>query len=260
MSNGWRWILGRDAGQAGERFCVELEQWAERQPPREFSGIALTGGESARVFYAAWAEAFNTRFSPILRERLRSRAHYFWSDERFVPHSSAESNFHLAAEILLQPRACQHIHPAPVDGRGAECAREYARQIRQLLPAPAGLPQFDLVLLGLGEDGHTASLFPHRDPYQDDELLVRFVNASADHPHDRLTFTPALINAAREVWFLALGRDKQPAVRQLYERRAQPKEIPALVADPARTAVSFFLDLDAAGALAPQLVPDTEPA
>ncbi len=253
MSHPIHWQLGSDASEAGLLFCRALERLAAQGNAQAPLSIALTGGQDATVFYAAWAAALENQFPAPLRDRLCSHTDYFWSDERLVPHTSPDSNYQLAAEHLFRHRAYMQLHPAPVAGPRKECAREYAETIRRLV-APGGgkkdAPRFDLVILGLGDDGHTASLFPHSDPYAEDALLVRAVDGTPAHPHDRLTFTPALINAAREVWFLVLSENKQFAVRSLYERQATPQEIPALVADPRQTAVTCFLDLSAAGPLA----------
>lgn len=221
-----------------------------------YTTLALTGGHSAAIFYSAWAEAQKRRFLPATRERLRSHTHYFWSDERRVPHSSEDSNYRLAAEALLQPAEFENVHPAPVQAPPEVCARDYARLIQRLTPAQNGVPRLDLILLGLGDDGHAASLFPTTDVLADNQLLVRAVSGDPAHPHDRLTFTPALINAAQSVWFLVLGESKQRAIRALFERRASLSEIPALAVDPEQTEVRCFLDLPAAGELAGEISSD----
>lgn len=194
--------------------------------------VALTGGESAGVFYDALAKA-----------GVPDNVTFYWSDERVVPLDSADSNYRLARERLLRPAKVgpDRIFAVETKLDPAAAAAAYAGQIRQKLGgAGAGLPRFPLIILGLGTDGHTGSLFPGRDPYQDDALLVRAVEETPEHPHPRVTFTPQLINAAAEVWFVITGTQKDWAVEQLERRTAAVKDVPALAVDPAKTQVVIF--------------------
>ncbi|MGH9473673.1 MAG: 6-phosphogluconolactonase [Terriglobales bacterium] len=203
--------------------------------------VALTGGESAAVFYDAWAA-----------HGVGARLQFYWSDERVVAPTDPDSNYKLASDHLLDPAevAENRIHRAPTELGPGACATAYAAEIRRRVAGRAGAaatPQFPLIILGLGADGHTGSLFPGRDPYNEDSLLVRAVEESSAHPHPRVTFTPQLINAAVQVWFVITGAKKAWAVEQLAERRATPEHVPALIADPARTHVTLFADTSSTG-------------
>lgn len=218
-------------------FCRRLDVLAAKalRP-----AVALTGGKSATAFYDGWAQ----------RGRPAPQAFdFFWSDERLVPLDNKDSNYKLAHDHLFKPLDTPpvHIHPAPVNLPPADAAAAYAATIRAHVPADAdGTPRFPLIVLGLGEDGHTASLFPGRDPYRDDDLLVRAVEPTKDHPHMRLSFTPRLINAAAAVWFVITGEAKAEPTRDLAQRLKKPIEVPALVADPDKTLVVVFADKAAA--------------
>ncbi|MGH9394792.1 MAG: 6-phosphogluconolactonase, partial [Terriglobales bacterium] len=234
------WVTRPSTAELTKEFCHRLDESANLLQG-EFA-VALTGGESAAVFYDAWAQHG-------VAERLR----FYWSDERVVPPDNPDSNFKLAAEHLLRPGrvAESHLHPAPTQLPAGECASAYAEQIRHQVPGgPISTPQFPLIILGLGSDGHTGSLFPGRDPYAEDDALVRAVEGTPAHPHARITFTPKLINAARQVWLVVTGANKAWAVRQLAERRALVEKVPALVVNPNETRVTIFADAAAAGSAA----------
>jgi 6-phosphogluconolactonase len=209
--------------------------------------VALTGGNSAKPFYSALARR--------LREEQswnRSALEFYWSDERLVPADHPDSNFKLAGDLLLRPAGFRddQLHRPASELPGAECAARYAGEIRQNIKANTHwLPQFSLILLGLGEDGHTASLFPDTDIYYCDEELVRFAAGDAKHVDDRVTFTPTLLNSALEVWFIITGEQKREATRRLYERKTSEFETPALVVNPERVRVTVFCDRAAAGDL-----------
>jgi len=224
------WVTRPQPEEVTAEFSRRLHQLAT--PLAGEYSVALTGGESAAVFYDALAEA-----------GVPSRLRFYWSDERVVPPNDPDSNFKLAADHLLRPAHVEekHVFPAPTELPPAECAAAYAAEIRKRIPGgPISTPQFPLIILGLGVDGHTGSLFPGRDPYVDDDLLVRAVEPTLDHPHPRITFTPKLINAATHVWFVVTGEKKAWAVEQLAQRTASVEQVPALVVDPDRTRITIF--------------------
>lgn len=238
------WVVRPTVAGAVEEFCRRLEQrLAARSRAEGALPVALTGGNSARAFYEGWRQLYGKTGLD------RHAVAFYWSDERIVPPNSPDSNYLLAWQALLEPAEipAQLVHRVPTEE--ADPAARYAEIVRRHVPAgPGGVPRFPILILGLGEDGHTASLFPGTDPYAGDAALVRRAAATPAHPHDRVTFTPALINAAREVWFLITGASKARAARALRERAAPPAEVPALIVDPARTAITCFLDAAAGGA------------
>ncbi len=174
--------------------------------------VALSGGSTPRAMYTRLA-------ARPLRDRLDwSRVQVFFSDERFVPPDSPESNFHTAKVNLFDhvPIPEEHIHAyKTVDVSPEEAALQYEQRIQRVLKAEVeGVPNFDLILLGMGPDGHTASLFPDTEALR---VQDRFVAANHVPKLDawRLTFTYPMINAGRIVMFLVQGDDKKERVREV---------------------------------------------
>ena len=243
------WIVRDTSTELAAEFCRLLAQRVVAAP-RPFT-LALTGGHSAADFYRALAQRILHHDAVLTATALA----YFWSDERLVPLDHPDSNYQLARQALLDPAAVPDAlrHPAPTHLPPEDCAVAYRQDLRNHLgPDAAFLPRFPLVILGLGADGHTASLFPRTRLYADDAALVRTAAATRDHPHARLTFTPALINAAAEVWFLITGAAKAEAVARLHARSGPPTATPALVVDPAQTRITYFCDAPAAALAFPK--------
>lgn len=173
--------------------------------------VALSGGRIARGFCTALAH-----LAPAESPGLGS-VHFFWGDERCVPPTDPESNFALANQHLLQPLGIPagRIHRIRGELPPPAAAAEAERELREILASPNGtVPRIDLVILGMGEDGHVASLFPG-DPVADTATspLFRPVVASKPPPN-RITASYTLIREAREVWVLASGAGKAPALAQ----------------------------------------------
>ncbi|MGH9467336.1 MAG: 6-phosphogluconolactonase, partial [Terriglobales bacterium] len=230
------WVTRAALRDLTEVFCQRLQQMGKQ--PGALS-VALTGGRSAGAFYDAWAA-----------QGVDTRWRFFWSDERMVPAEDPDSNVKLGWDRLLGPGmvAAERVH-APHTGLEADaCAADYAQSIRtELGMERGGTPVFPLVILGMGADGHTGSLFPGRDPFADQDRLVRAVEPTTAHPHARITFTPRLINAAQEVWFLVTGAAKAWAVEQLAQRTAPVEQFPALAVDPSLVKITVFADESSTG-------------
>ncbi|MBI3976502.1 MAG: 6-phosphogluconolactonase [Armatimonadetes bacterium] len=166
--------------------------------------LALVGGQTPEVLYRLLGAA-GPRALPYPRLEI------FWSDERAVPPGHRDSNYRLAWEIWLSrvpvdPRRVHRIRGE--EGPDAAAAR-YERELRRTLGIP---PRLDLILLGVGRDGHTASLFPHAPALRSARLVEAAVAPAS--PRKRVTFTPALIGAARRVLVLAAGREKARVVER----------------------------------------------
>jgi 6-phosphogluconolactonase len=184
----------------------------------ETFSLALSGGRIARAFCSTLATRVKER-----RARL-SHAHFFWSDERCVPPDDPESNFRLANDLLLQPLEIgpAQIHRFDTEKPGDQCFARVETELRKLARfTPAGQPILDLVLLGLGEDGHVASLFPG-EPEQvlDNPAVFRCVTAAKPPPR-RVTMGYAAIAAAGNVWVLASGAGKAEALRESLRREGR---------------------------------------
>jgi 6-phosphogluconolactonase len=203
--------------------------------------VALSGGETPALMY-------NALVAPEFRERVPwAHGEYFWSDERCVPPDHPDSNYGLAERALLSkvsvPR--ERIHRMRGEGEPERAAREYEQELRRVFRAAGPeLPRFDLMHLGLGADGHTASLFPgsaalHETSHLAVANYVKELNAY------RLTFTFPMINAAHKVMFLVSGKQKAPALRQVMRGGGSP--VPAERVHPTDGKLIWFVD-EAAGA------------
>lgn len=203
---------------------------------------ALAGGTTPHALYQMLASYSYESSEPW------GSLEIFFGDERDVPHDHIESNYHMAQRALLDhvPIDLSRVHPMPADAEDLQTAAAmYERIIRRTVPAEAegdGLPRFDLILLGMGGDGHTASLFPCTPALEETQKLVvaHFVPVLGRH---RMTFTFPLINAARHVVLLVTGDDKADAVANLL---GPSPDLPAARVAPSRGLLSIVLDADAA--------------
>jgi 6-phosphogluconolactonase len=199
----------RELAQAAAKAWLDALAAASRAGG--LHSVALSGGRIAKTLYEAVTQAALTRPPPL------AGTHFFWADERCVPPEDAESNYRLAHELLLEPL---NIPPAQIhrirgeDGPSAAAAAE-TEMIRVLGRPAGGPPVLDLVLLGMGEDGHVASLFPGEVAEEGVESAVyRPVSHSPKPPPNRITLTYPAIAAARQVWVLASGENKAAALRE----------------------------------------------
>ena len=209
--------------------------------------VALSGGATPRGLYARLATAPHASTVPW------SRVQVLWGDERCVAPDQAASNYRIVREALLDhvPIHAENVHRIRGEDVPALAAEAYERTLRTVLRTPRGPPReapgarIDLVLLGLGDDGHTASLFPGAVDVQDGEswVVARYHAAEALW---RVTLTPVLINAAAEVMFLVSGEGKAAIVHRVLEGPRRPQELPAHLIAPADGRVLWLLDAAAA--------------
>ncbi len=180
-------------------------------PPSARKCIAISGGRIAKDFFTSVAR--------VAQERGQSLAHvhFFWADERCVPPEHAESNYRSAAELLFAPLQLppENLHRIRGELEPENAAREAEAELRRFATTSAAdQPVLDLVLLGMGEDGHIASLFPgESEDVMSSQAVYRSVTASKPPPR-RITLGYASIAAAREVWVLASGAGKEEALRE----------------------------------------------
>jgi 6-phosphogluconolactonase len=203
--------------------------------------IALTGGTTPKEMYSLLGS------EPFRRQIDWRLVHIFWEDERCVPHNSPESNSYLAQEVLLNKISIpgSQIHRMPADQPDREAASQAYTLEMQHTFGTNGIPSFDLIHLGMGPEGHTASLFPHQASLHEKQRLVMPVSVPKPPP-DRLTFTPPLLNAAKNVLFLVTGSDKADALQAVLEGEYQPEEYPAQIVRPTNGEVVWMLDKAAA--------------
>jgi 6-phosphogluconolactonase len=195
--------------------------------------ICLSGGSTPRRLYQLLAEA------PYRDAMPWDRVHWFWGDERFVPWDHPDSNYRMAREALLAhvPAPAQNIHGIATTGDPAEAARAYERVLKSHYGSEAldsARPLFDIELLGLGPDGHTASLFPGTKVLDERQRWVAEVVGAK--PEVRITLTYPPLESSRQTAFLVVGADKrEPLTRML----AGDQELPAARLRPAGELVCF---------------------
>lgn len=210
--------------------------------------IALTGGSTPAPVYQLLAQSERRARVPW------ERVDVFWSDDRAVPLTDDRSNYKLSSDTLLRhvPIPQANIRPMLSHSDDLEAAaRHYARVIQSFVQGQP--PRFDMVLLGMGSDGHCASLFPHSPQLAATAQLVVATPVAPLEPHvRRLTFTHTLINAAADVVFLVSGAGKAERLAQVLEGPRQPDVLPAQLIAPTSGTLTWFVDRAGVAKLAGQ--------
>jgi 6-phosphogluconolactonase len=230
------------------REAADFAAWAGEQAVGNAGvfRLALSGGSTPKALYTLLAgPGFSRRFD-------WQRAAVFFGDERCVPPDHPDSNFRMANETLLEPLKIAEGRVFRMKGEDEpeKAARQYEDSLRKEFGAAApAWPRFDLILLGLGDDGHTASLFPGT-PALDERRRLVVPNQAPQGAKQRLTFTAPLINQAKTVVFLVSGAGKARAVRAVLEdRAADARKFPAKLVRPEQGRLIWFLDHAAAAEL-----------
>ncbi len=242
-----RTILGFSDADAAARHAAQVFVRLARQAiwERGVFHVALAGGKTPRRTYELLA-------TPEFSRKVEwSSAQIYFGDERAVEPDHPDSNFNSANEALLtglQLHSSQIHRMAGERGDLNAAAREYEAELVRFFGVKRGeaLPRFDLVMLGLGKDGHTASLFPFTAALQEHDVWV-VRNEVPQLSTERLTLTAPLINAARNVMFLVEGNDKAEALERVLEGPANVLEFPAQLVAPLDGEVLWLVD-EAAGA------------
>ena len=236
-------IVLDDATKMTEFVIREWERASsEAIRQRGFFAVALSGGRTPLPLYLGLAARRD--IGPW------DKTHVFLADERFVPSTDADSNYRMIRERLLDAVdiPASNVHPVPT---GLPDAGSAAKKYEEILISFFGLsdgqfPVFDIILLGLGTDGHTASLFPGSRALQEEGRLVDSA-VLGNARHDRITLTFPVINSARNVLFLVTGKEKAEVLREVAEERNDA--LPASAVAPRLGRLLFLTDPDAASLL-----------
>jgi len=226
--------------QAACDFIVRLAADTIRLSGR-FS-IALSGGSTP-------AKLFEMLATAEYAEQIQwSRVFVFWGDERYVPANDKRNNAHVAKTLLLDKVAipAENIFAVPVDLEPAEAALQYEQKIDEFFGK--NTKGFDLILLGLGDDGHTASIFPGSPVIHEQEKWVKEAYVEEQKMY-RITFTPVLINQARNVLFLVTGAGKANIINTVIAGEQEINKYPAQIVKPETGRLLWFLDKEAAAQL-----------
>ncbi len=208
--------------------------------------IALAGGSTPQGLYARLA-------APPFHSQLDwTKIRFFWGDERHVPPDHADSNYRMAHEALLShlPISMAQIHRVPSELPDVHTAADqYEAMLRkQFEVSEPESPCFDFILLGMGPDAHTASLFPGTPALHETRRLVAAPWVETFQT-SRITFTPVLLNHARHVTFLICGNAKAKTLHAVLEGPFQPDVLPAQIIRPQAGTLTWFVDQEAAGEL-----------
>ena len=205
--------------------------------------VALSGGSTPKIVFDELAGKYGDTIP-------WDRVHFYWGDERCVPPTDEQSNYKMTKDHLLSKIDIpeENIHRIKGEADPQMESVNYATQISQTLPLVDEKPKFDLVILGMGDDGHTASIFPHQIELWDSEKLCEV----ATHPDSgqlRITITGKLINNADTVVFLVTGKNKSTKLREIIKKEGDYSNYPASLVVPEIGELVWFLDQDAASEL-----------
>jgi 6-phosphogluconolactonase len=201
--------------------------------------VALSGGNTPMLFFKILSEFNNQKKNKVDWKRIQ----FFWGDERCVPPDDEDSNFGNANKVLFSvidiPEG--NVHRIQGENNPEAEAERYSKLMLQLVPSKNGIPIFDWVFLGVGEDGHTASIFPNQ---------IEMINSTkictvAKHPETgqlRITLTGTVINMAKRVTFMATGEEKQDVVKNIINNEVPSKKYPAAKIVPQSGRVDWYLD------------------
>jgi len=216
-------ILPNKAALIARSLQIIVEKIPAAIAERGIFTIALSGGSTPKPLY----EAIATQDLPW------DKIHVFWGDERYVPPTHPDSNEGMARQAWLSkvPIPAANIHPMATDvDDPAIAARQHEQQLQDFFQIKSGeIPTLDVVLLGMGDDAHTASLFPHTEALQ---VCDHLVTVGIKEGQPRLTFTIPLINQARCVMFIVAGVSKQPALAQVFAPNADSNLYPSRLIQP----------------------------
>ena len=228
--------------QAGAAVFIKLAAQAagERRPFR----VVLAGGTTPKALYALLA-------SPEYRSRVSwGNVSFFFGDERAVPPDDPDSNYRTAHDALFRPLGLvnSRVHRMKAESGGLDAAAvAYEDVLRSVFGGT--LPIFELVLLGMGPDGHTASLFPGNPALQERTRWVAPVFDAPKPPPRRLTLTVPVLNGAGHVVFMVTGADKAQALRQVLQGTGGPEQYPAKFVQPGADRLLWLVDEAAGSAL-----------
>ena len=251
MTNNREVRILADANSIAQTAAAEFLEAAQQAVSEKGSfSVALAGGSTPKALYGLLAT------NPLLQAKVPwSKIQFFFGDERHVPPTDEESNFRMAEEAMLGKASVdpKQVHRIKGEKRNAaQAAEEYEQDLRASFRLQGGeFPRFDLVLLGMGPEGHTASLFPGTKALKEERRLV-VSNWVGKFYTDRITFTPPVLNNSARVIFMVHGEEKAPALKAVLEGPYEPEQLPAQIIQPKQGKVLWLVDPSAASMLVPK--------
>ncbi len=231
----------KDKQEVAKAFCCYLANFVS---DKETVHIALSGGSTPKIVFDMLASDFDDKID-------WNKIHFYWGDERCVLPTDEESNYKMTVDHLFSKIDVseENIHRILGENNPTGEAMRYANLLEINLDRVEDIPQFDLVILGMGDDGHTASIFPHEIELWDapDHCVV------ATHPNSgqkRVSINGKVINKAKEVVFLVTGESKQEKVTEIMNKTGNHRDYPASLVVPESGNLIWFLDQSAAKGIA----------
>ena len=229
--------VSKDPGAVAQDFAEKLMALMR---PKVKLHVALSGGSTPQLLFDKLASDFKDSID-------WQYIHFYWGDERCVPPGHAESNYGMTKKHLFDHIniPADNIHRIHGEKDPVQEAMRYGQEINANVPSNFGLPCFDLIMLGLGTDGHTASIFPHEMQL----LEQKETCAVATHPESgqkRVSLTGPVINNAAYVAFLVTGSSKQEKVKEIFRKTGSWKSYPASYIAPTHGELHWFMDVAAA--------------
>jgi 6-phosphogluconolactonase len=230
-----------ELSQYAARSFIELANESIQERGRFL--VALSGGSTPMRLYELLGQQFQNEVD-------WTRAHFFWGDERCVPVDDAGNSYGRTKKVFFDKINIpgENIHRVLSELEPDSASREYARTLEVFADPPFAWPRFDLVLLGMGDDGHTASLFPNSPVEVDSPTLAVTANYQG-RPANRVTLTPTVLNSSRNIMFLVIGKAKAMTLSRVLSDTYNPKELPAQRIAPKDGNLDWLIDEEAASLL-----------
>ena len=234
----------QDINKLSENFSVRLmEMVDEAFHSKKIFNLLLSGGKTPLIIYDYLSENF-------LKKMKWDVIHFFWGDERCVPSDYSESNFGQASKHLFKkiPISLANMHPIVGENHPYLEADRYSTLLHKHFNVINEIPEFDLIILGVGDDGHIASVFPSQlDIFNSNRLYE--VTSHPQTGQQRITATGKLINNSSNIFFIATGEKKAEIVKQILNKENGYRNLPAALVLPSLGNIEWFLDNDAASLL-----------
>ncbi|PWL38555.1 6-phosphogluconolactonase [Flagellimonas aquimarina] len=227
----------KDKNEVAQQFSAYFAKMVEGKS--EFH-VALSGGSTPKIVFDVLAEEFSSKIE-------WDRIHFYWGDERCVPPTDNESNYKMTVDHLFSKIDVpeQNIHRVLGENDPVSEAMRYSNLLEINLDKVNAIPQFDLVILGMGDDGHTASIFPHEiELWNSEDHCV--VATHPDSGQKRVSINGKVINAAKEVAFLVTGAGKAEKTNAIIKKTEGSEAYPASLVNPNSGNLVWFMDEDAA--------------
>ncbi len=231
-----------DKQELADRLASDFQTKVEKsRNGRKGISVALSGGSTPRIFFERLA------LEPYPDRVPWSNVNLFWGDERCVPPDDEQSNFKMAKDTFISKVNIpdENVHRIIGENPPEVEAQRYGKEILKSLPSINGFPEFDWIFLGMGTDGHTASLFPNAPTLKE----MNAICLVAEHPETgqkRISLTLPVINNARRVSFLVAGKDKANVLKEILEKGDSPLPYPASKVNPENGVLEWYLDKAAA--------------